>query len=67
MRRIIVFDEKGWLKLPIGEDNEVYELLKRRYGKYADVLIEAIKLFQKFRLESITIEVNGCEFFITYE
>jgi len=66
--RIIIFDGKGWLKLTLPiDDNVNIKKLRDRYGKYADVLIETIKILLKYKLESITIVVDEKEFFITYE
>jgi len=60
--RIIIIDEKGWLKLPPTTEynNEVVEKVRRRYGDDANFLIELAILLVVYsdKVKTITVELN---------
>ena len=57
--RIIIIDEKGWLKLPptTSLDTEVVGKVRKRYGDDADFLIELARLLVVYSDKIKTIDV----------
>lgn len=57
--RIIIIDEKGWLKLPptTNSDAGVVEKVRKRYGDDADFLIELARLLVVYSDKIKTIDV----------
>jgi len=58
--RIIIIDEKGWLKLPTAEPAENIKKVKERYGSDADFLIPIVRVLldnrTKIRIITVTTQ-----------
>jgi len=68
--RIIIFDLKGWLKIPLDlNDINIYKKIIERYGDDSIFIIPLIQLFiSNPSIDSITIKTKlGNEYMITYE